>query len=87
MLLRQFYWSLLIWITDKIALGLDIVKHQHIQEIFIIGSQYLYLFTTCQCSTMQLTLNEVQYISELYEGCLCAACLLELQQEYNKDLR
>jgi hypothetical protein len=36
----------------------------------------------CQCSQVQLTLNETQYISEMYDGCLCAACLLELQQDY-----
>jgi len=42
-------------------------------------------FTKCQCSTVQLTLNEVQYVSELYEGCLCAACLLHLQQEYRLE--
>ena len=39
-------------------------------------------FTKCQCTTVQLTLNETQYISEQYDGCLCAKCLLELQQEY-----
>jgi hypothetical protein len=39
-------------------------------------------FTKCQCSTVQLNLNEVQYISENYEGCMCAACLLELKEEY-----
>lgn len=39
-------------------------------------------YTKCQCSTIQLTLNEVQYVSECYEGCLCARCLKELQKEY-----
>jgi hypothetical protein len=39
-------------------------------------------FTKCQCTKVQLTLNETQYVSELYDGCLCAACLLQLQQEY-----
>lgn len=36
----------------------------------------------CQCSTVQLNLNEMQYISENYEGCMCAVCLAELKQEY-----
>jgi hypothetical protein len=31
---------------------------------------------------VQLNLNEVQYISEHYEGCMCAKCLLELKEEY-----
>ncbi|MBB5395959.1 hypothetical protein HDC91_002008 [Mucilaginibacter sp. AK015] len=35
---------------------------------------------------MQLTINEVQYVSELYDGCLCANCLLELQKEYQEGL-
>jgi len=39
-------------------------------------------FTKCQCTKVQLTLNETQYVSELYDGCLCAACLVELQKEY-----
>jgi hypothetical protein len=39
-------------------------------------------FTKCQCSKVQLTLNETQYVSEHYDGCLCAGCLLELQEEY-----
>ncbi len=37
----------------------------------------------CQCSTVQLNLNEVQYVSENYEGCLCSACLIELKEEYH----
>lgn len=39
-------------------------------------------FTQCQCSAVPLSINEVQYISELHDGCLCAACLRILQQEY-----
>ncbi|MGZ3762892.1 MAG: cysteine-rich CWC family protein [Mucilaginibacter sp.] len=41
-------------------------------------------YTKCQCSAVQLNLNEVQYISEHYEGCMCAACLLDLQREYRE---
>jgi len=39
-------------------------------------------FTKCQCTTVPLNLNETQYISELFDGCLCAKCLAELKQEY-----
>lgn len=39
-------------------------------------------YTKCQCGAVQLNLNEVQYISENYEGCMCAGCLLELKAEY-----
>ncbi|MBS1531408.1 MAG: cysteine-rich CWC family protein [Bacteroidetes bacterium] len=42
--------------------------------------------TKCQCSQVQLTLNETQYISEMFDGCLCAGCLRELQREYNSGL-
>ncbi|RCH54185.1 hypothetical protein DJ568_12840 [Mucilaginibacter hurinus] len=41
-------------------------------------------FTKCQCSTVQLSLNETQYVSEHYDGCLCAKCLLEVQLEYKE---
>jgi hypothetical protein len=40
-------------------------------------------FTKCQCAKVQLSLNETQYVSELYDGCLCANCLLQLRDEYN----
>ncbi|TQM51047.1 cysteine-rich CWC protein [Arcticibacter tournemirensis] len=40
-------------------------------------------FTRCQCNTVRLNLNEVQYISELFEGCLCADCLVDLKNEFN----
>ncbi|WP_345950924.1 MULTISPECIES: cysteine-rich CWC family protein [unclassified Mucilaginibacter] len=43
-------------------------------------------YTRCQCSAVQLTINEVQYVAELYDGCLCANCLLELQKEYQEGL-
>ena len=36
----------------------------------------------CQCSIVELNLNEMQYISENYEGCMCAACLIALKHEY-----
>lgn len=43
-------------------------------------------YTKCQCSTVHLNLNEVQYISENFDGCLCAACLVDLQREYNQAI-
>ncbi|MES2457819.1 MAG: cysteine-rich CWC family protein [Bacteroidota bacterium] len=39
-------------------------------------------YTKCQCSTVQLNLNEMQYISEQYDGCLCSFCLFQLQEAY-----
>ena len=43
-------------------------------------------YTKCQCSRVYLNLNEVQYISEQYDGCMCAKCLLELKEEYQHQL-
>lgn len=43
-------------------------------------------FTKCQCMTVQLNINETQYISEQYDGCLCAACLTVLRDEYRAEL-
>ncbi len=43
-------------------------------------------FTKCQCSTVPLNLNEVQYISENYEGCMCAGCLVQLKEEFRLSL-
>ncbi|MBU0697090.1 MAG: cysteine-rich CWC family protein [Bacteroidetes bacterium] len=44
-------------------------------------------YTQCQCAKVQLNLNELQYISENHEGCLCANCLNELATEYQKVLK
>lgn len=44
-------------------------------------------FTKCQCAKVQLTLNETQYVSEQYEGCLCAGCLMVLKKEYQDILK
>ncbi len=41
-------------------------------------------FSKCQCSTVQLNLNEVQYVSENYESCLCSACLMALRDEFQR---
>lgn len=43
-------------------------------------------FTKCQCSEVQLTHDEIEQIAEQYEGCLCALCLLDLQQAYRQNL-
>ncbi|WP_207429700.1 cysteine-rich CWC family protein [Pedobacter sp. SYSU D00535] len=44
-------------------------------------------YTKCQCSKVSLNLNEVQYVSERFDGCLCAACLLALKEEYRQMLK
>jgi hypothetical protein len=41
-------------------------------------------YAKCRCSTVQLNLNEVQYIAENYEGCMCADCLVALKEEYKQ---
>ncbi|HEY0772041.1 MAG TPA: cysteine-rich CWC family protein [Sphingobacteriaceae bacterium] len=44
-------------------------------------------FTKCQCVEVRLNINETQYISELFQGCVCAACLLELKEAYQASLQ
>lgn len=39
-------------------------------------------YAKCQCSTVRLSVVEVEYISECYENCLCAACLKAMQRQY-----
>ncbi|RYF41470.1 MAG: hypothetical protein EOO38_20675 [Cytophagaceae bacterium] len=41
-------------------------------------------YTQCQCSKVTLSISETEYISELYDGCLCADCLVALKNEYQK---
>ncbi|MEJ7694895.1 cysteine-rich CWC family protein [Daejeonella sp.] len=41
----------------------------------------------CQCSQVQLSLNELQFVSESFEKCLCADCLNELKLEYQMFLK
>jgi Cysteine-rich CWC len=36
----------------------------------------------CQCSTIQLTVEESAFIQAKYEDCLCINCLFELQKKY-----
>ncbi|WP_276089863.1 cysteine-rich CWC family protein [Pedobacter sp. JY14-1] len=43
-------------------------------------------YTKCQCSEVQLTLNEMEYIGEQYDGCLCSFCLFQLRQEYQDSM-
>ncbi|RZL14809.1 MAG: hypothetical protein EOO89_15560 [Pedobacter sp.] len=43
-------------------------------------------FSKCQCSAVVLSINEMQYISELFDGCLCAKCLEELRSAYRAEL-
>ncbi len=41
----------------------------------------------CACCNVQLTLNETQYVSELYDYCVCPKCLYELKEEYQNSLK
>lgn len=40
----------------------------------------------CQCMSVQLTVEQRQYIGLLYSGCLCADCLKALRTDYVKNL-
>jgi len=36
----------------------------------------------CQCSAIQLSVEESAFIQAKYEDCLCISCLRELQRKY-----
>lgn len=40
----------------------------------------------CQCSTIKLTREEQNHISERFNDCLCASCMKELKTEYHKNI-
>ncbi|WP_281756501.1 cysteine-rich CWC family protein [Neptunitalea chrysea] len=39
--------------------------------------------TLCQCATVTLNSEEMAYIRNRFDDCLCAACMEKLKQEYN----
>ena len=41
--------------------------------------------TQCQCSNIILKGEEQTYISTLYDDCLCAACIIAVRSEYNRN--
>ena len=40
----------------------------------------------CQCQSVKLTEQHLEYIQSRYDDCLCASCLIELRREYNIGL-
>jgi hypothetical protein len=41
--------------------------------------------TQCQCSNINLNVEEHAYIGSLYQDCLCAACIAAVRSEYNSN--
>lgn len=37
----------------------------------------------CQCQTLYLSTEQLAYISEQYDECLCVRCLQALRREFN----
>jgi len=37
----------------------------------------------CQCSNIELTTEQLEYINTQYSDCLCIACLHDLRSEFN----
>lgn len=37
----------------------------------------------CQCQTILLSTEQLEYINSLYDDCLCISCLYELRTEFN----
>lgn len=40
----------------------------------------------CQCSTVKLNYEELNYINGKYDDCLCAKCMTELRAEYQNQI-
>ena len=38
----------------------------------------------CQCQTVVLSPEQLEYIANQYDDCLCAKCLVEVRAEYNQ---
>lgn len=36
----------------------------------------------CQCSAIQLSVEERAYVESRFEDCLCISCLTDMQKEY-----
>lgn len=39
----------------------------------------------CQCQTVVLSSEQLDYIANQYDDCLCSRCLLEVRSEYNQQ--
>lgn len=37
----------------------------------------------CQCQTVILSTEQIEYMQMQYEDCLCSGCLLEVRTEFN----
>jgi len=37
----------------------------------------------CQCQTVVLNAEQIEYMQMQYDDCLCARCLLEVRTEFN----
>lgn len=37
----------------------------------------------CQCSKIEMSVEQLEYSSTKYDDCLCLSCLRELRTEYN----
>ena len=37
----------------------------------------------CQCSKIEMSVEQLEYSSSRYDDCLCLSCLNELRTEYN----
>ena len=37
----------------------------------------------CQCQSVVLSVEQIEYMQMQYEDCLCAKCLLEVRAEFN----
>ncbi|MCX7612259.1 MAG: cysteine-rich CWC family protein [Ignavibacterium sp.] len=41
--------------------------------------------TQCECFTVKLSKNEIDFIKSIYEDCICVNCLKKMKQLYNEN--
>ena len=39
----------------------------------------------CQCSNLELSIEQIEYTQSKYNDCLCLSCLKELRAEFNNS--
>lgn len=64
---------------NKIPIKHELVSCERCENLFECKSNSSIY---CQCNQIELSLNESEYISSLFDNCLCLSCLAVLKEEY-----
>lgn len=64
---------------NKVLLKHELVSCERCKSLFECKANSS---TYCQCTQLDLSLEESEYISLLYDNCLCLRCLTVLKEKY-----